>query len=392
VQCNMHSATDATGEGPARQQVMQVGIDCRYLRSRPSGIGTYVQALVDRLPGAAPSDAFVLWAHASARRPLSRAPNVREVTVGVEPNSLWTILFADRYASFGSLDVFHGAHNLLPYGLPCPGVLTLHDLLPLDRPDLDDRGYVKSLYYPRAVRHSVRHAARVIVTTAATAERLRAVEPAVAARTRVVPLAADPAFRVAPDPDAARARAAALVGVDPFVLVVGRHGLVKRHELAVHAFAVHVPRPARLVVVERQSSGQRLAALARRLGVADRVVWIPHVELPDLVGLFQAAAVLLQPSIYEGFGLPVVEAMACGCPVVASDLPTLREVVGDAGLLVPAGDVDGYGRALATLIRSPARRAEAAARGLRRAADLSWDRCARDTLAVYREAAERQFG
>ncbi|MGE5246592.1 MAG: glycosyltransferase family 4 protein [Betaproteobacteria bacterium] len=368
---------------------MHIAIDCRYVRERPSGIGTYVEALVARLPALAPSDVFLVWAHARAPHPLSRAGNVREAVVPIEPNSLWTILFAGRYASFAGVDVFHGAHNLLPRRLPCPGVVTLHDVLPIEHPDLDRRGFVKDRYYPRAVGCALRHAARIIVTTGATADRLRTLVPGTAPRTRVVPLAAGGEFRPPADPAAARTRAASLVGAGPFVLVVGQHSATKRHEAAVRAFASHVAAPWRLVLVERQTARDPLAALARRLGISDRIVWLPHVSRPDLVMLLQTAAALLQPSVYEGFGLPVVEAMACGCPVVASDLPTLREVIGEAGLLVPVGDVDGFGRAAAALIASPGRREELRERGIARAAAFSWDRCARETLAVYREAAEQ---
>jgi glycosyltransferase involved in cell wall biosynthesis len=102
--------------------------------------------------------------------------------------------------------------------------------------------------------------------------------------------------------------------------------------------------------------------------------------------------VLLQPSIFEGFGLPLVEAMACGCPVVASDLATIREVVAGGGALVAPGDVTAFGRAAAALVASPSRRQDAGEQGRARAAAFSWDRCARDTLAVYREAAAGQFG
>ena len=152
------------------------------------------------------------------------------------------------------------------------------------------------------------------------------------------------------------------------------------------AFAVGAPRPWRLVLLQRQGASTRLARLARALHVDDRIVWLPSVGQDDVVALMQAAGALIQPSLYEGFGLPVVEAMACGCPVIASDIAPLREVAGGAAMLVPAGDVTRLGAAVGDLIASPERRRSLAGEGLVRARAFSWDRCAHETLAVYRRA------
>jgi len=91
---------------------MRIAIDARYIREKPSGIGTYVQALVDRLPHLAPSDQFLFWAHPLAARPLSSAGNTQEVTVRPGPNSPWPVLWPRRYSSF-DVDVFHSPHNIM---------------------------------------------------------------------------------------------------------------------------------------------------------------------------------------------------------------------------------------------------------------------------------------
>src|SRR5580700_4384628 len=122
-----------------------------------------------------------------------------------------------------------------------------------------------------------------------------------------------------------------------------------------------------------------------------RITWIPHVDTANLVVLYQAAGAIVQPSLYEGFGLPIVEAMAIGCPVVASDIPTLREVVGAAAIFVPPNDIAGFGRALAALARSPNQRRDLAAAGIDRAKVFSWHRCAQETLDVFRDAAAFGF-
>jgi glycosyltransferase involved in cell wall biosynthesis len=372
---------------------MLIAVDCRYLRERPSGIGTYVGALVARLPQEAPADGFLLWAHHRARRPLSDAPNVREVTVRVEPNALWTVLWPGRYAPFAGVDLFHSPHTILPRGVRCATVVTIQDLAAIDVPHLHRRGLdgvAKRFYYPASVWRALRRATRLITATAATADRAAALWPPARARTVVVPFGVDPVFAPAPEA-AARRRARELLGFDdPYLLVVGQDSPTKRHEVAVAAFARAAPRPWRLVLVQRERKRRVLGPMVRRLGIHDRIVWLRAVDTGDLVSLFQGAGGLLQPSSYEGFGLPMLEAMACGCPVVATDLATTREVVGDAGLLVSAEDSEAFARAVGGITASAALRGELAAHGCARARTFSWDRCARETLEVYRSAA--RFG
>ena len=125
----------------------------------------------------------------------------------------------------------------------------------------------------------------------------------------------------------------------------------------------------------------------RRLGAAGSLHVLGFVPDDDLPALLTAAEVFVFPSLYEGFGLPPLEAMACGTPVVASDSSSLPEVLGDAALLVPPGDVAALAGALARLLDDGALRARLRERGLARAASFTWERTARATLAAYREAA-----
>lgn len=371
---------------------MHIAIDARYIREKPSGIGTYVQALVERLPALTPDDRFLLWAHPLARRPLSPAVNVREVVVRPGPNSPLPVWWPTRYAPFEGIDVFHSPQNMLPRGVPCPAVVTVHDVMALERPDLHLQGIerlAKSTYYPGAVWRALREASVIIAPTQDTARRIVSLEPSARTRVRVILEAADPVFQPAADLDAAHQRASALIQSDaPYFLVVGANAPTKRHEDAVAALA-SAPRPWRLVLLQRQGSRHRrsaLAALATRLGVADRLTWLPRVSRVEVVALMQAAGALIQPSVYEGFGLPIIEAMACGCPVIASDIPVFREVAGLGAVFAPALDPTALGQVLANLATSASLREELALAGLARARQLSWDRAAASTLDAYREA------
>jgi glycosyltransferase involved in cell wall biosynthesis len=140
------------------------------------------------------------------------------------------------------------------------------------------------------------------------------------------------------------------------------------------------------VLIQRAGSGSHLRKLADQLGVGARLRFLPAVSGAELVTLLQGARALLQPSVVEGFGIPALEAMACGCPVIASDTPALLEVMGGAGLHAPVGDHEATAHAL-TRLRASGMAGDLRARGLARARSFSWERTARATLAVYREAA-----
>jgi glycosyltransferase involved in cell wall biosynthesis len=376
------------------QKSISVAVDARYIRERPSGIGVYEQALVDRLPTYAPFDRFLFWAHRLAPRPLSHASNTSEVMVRPGPSSPLTLFWPRRYASFSDVDVFHSPHNVLPRKIPCASVVTIHDVMSIEHPDLHlpriERAF-KSKYYQQAVWRALSEATRLITPTKATADRICALAPDAGKRMSVIWEAPDTCFGPPDDLETARKEAARIIGNEsPYLLLVGVNIPTKRHDLAIAAFAKTVPRPWRLVLLQSRRSSDELVRLASRLDVADRLVWLEAVNRENVVKLIQGAGALVQPSNYEGFGLPVVEAMASGCPVVASDIPAFREITAGAALLVPPDDVDRLATALLDLVKSPDLRRSLSEQGLSRSRDFSWDQCARETLDVYHDAASRK--
>jgi len=370
---------------------IRIALDARYLKTEPSGIGAYVQALVDRLPEMSPNDQFLFWLHPRAPRPLSQAPNTSEVTVRAGANSPWSVLWPKRQASFDGINVFHSPHNVMPRAVPCANVVTVHDVMALEYPRLHLQGFeraAKRLYYQRAVWRALREATWLIAPSRATADRICYLAPQAAQRLTVILEAADDCFRPSANPAVSAARAAGLTGSNaPYLLLVGANTPSKRHDLALAAFASAVPRPWQLVFLQRRKARLGLPRRARQLHVADRVVWLEAVAREDVVTLMQAADALIQPSTYEGFGLPVLEAMACGCPVVASDIAPFREIAADSAFLVRPDDFEKLAGALRDLVESPELRSSLSQCGLARARDFSWDRCARETLEVYHKAA-----
>jgi glycosyltransferase involved in cell wall biosynthesis len=365
-------------------------IDARYVRTRPSGIGNYVAALIARLPALAPTAQFRIWAHPENPTPVT-LPNVTCVTVPAVADGLRTLFHPSSLDELRARDVVHFPFSLLGRGLPCPSVVTIHDLMWLEHAaQVDARPLlrrVRARYYQRGMRTALAHATRLIAVSRATADRMLAVAPGSASRLHVIHNAAGPAFVAPADLSASVGRAAELIGSNaPYYLVVGKNEPYKGHQLVLEAFAREARPDELLVLVQRTRRGAGLALLAERLGIASRLRWLPTLSEPELVTVLQAARALLQPSLVEGFGIPALEAMASGCPVIASDTPALVEVLGGAGLHAPVGDSAGLAAAMRRL-RDGALREELRARGFERARAFSWDTAAAQTLEVYREAA-----
>jgi glycosyltransferase involved in cell wall biosynthesis len=200
--------------------------------------------------------------------------------------------------------------------------------------------------------------------------------------------AAGEQFRPIADPASLQVvRAKYGIGDSPFALALGNLQPRKNIARLVEAFAQYrSPLPTSLVVAGKaQWRESEVFRAVQRAGLAGRVIFPGYVDDADLPALYSAATVFVYPSLYEGFGLPPLEAMACGTPVISSNAASLPEVVGDAALLIDPNDTAALAQALHTVLAEPALHADLRRRGFDRAAQFSWQRCAAETLAVYRQ-------
>jgi glycosyltransferase involved in cell wall biosynthesis len=286
------------------------------------------------------------------------------------------------------VDLFHATDHLLPRFRRIKSVFTLHDLIPLILPELHlplNRWFLR-LMLPRFLQA----AAAVIAVSESTrrdAERLLGVP---AEKITVIPEGVEPHFR--PVPDAGRlAEVRARYGLpERFILIVSTIEPRKNHTLLLEAYGRVREQHPEVGLVIAGKPGWLYQAFFQRLeasGLRDRVILTGHVREGDLPALLTLAAVFAFPSLYEGMGLPPLEAMACGAPVAASNSSSLPEAVGDAGLLLPPDDPRAWAEALARLLSDEALRAELRARGRARAARFTWEAAAQATLAVYSQAA-----
>ncbi|MFM7718123.1 MAG: glycosyltransferase family 4 protein, partial [Actinomycetota bacterium] len=370
---------------------MRLLVDARpALDPRRTGVGTYAARLLEHLPAAAPDDTVVAWyLHARGLlRPRTFFPpaaNLEERASRFPARVFQPLSFRLGVPRLEWLARFDAllATNFLPPPTRSRGVvLVVHDLAfvrhPETAPQMDDR-------FLRRFRGALAACASAIVPSRAVAGDLVAFGGIEEARIEVVPHGVDPA-RVPADAAARRNRLG--VGEGRYALFVG--GIEPRKNLPrlVAAFAA-LPGDARLVVAG--GPVRWFPAAARDLdravaelppAVRSRLLRVGYVDDADRAALLDGASLLAYPSLEEGFGLPVLEAMAAGVPVLTSDRSALPEVAGDAAVLVDPTDVDAIGAGLARLLDDDALRARLASAGRERASTFPWSAAARRTAAV----------
>lgn len=361
----------------------RICLDCRYIGPRPSGIGGVVQALADHLPTLAPDLEFLFLRHPSLKQPLSDAANVSETVVRAASNGPLSLWLLPHLVDLRGVDLFHAPANILPAGLTMASVTTIHDSMWLTHPDLCNPrlwGVVERRFYANGMWRALRRSDAILTVSEATRADLVALVPERA--TQIV--AALPG--VAPD-----FRPAGLgqppVRPGPYVLTVGQNAPYKNHLNAIRGFALAFPDadgPDLVLVQRRGPDGAALRAMAKSLGLADRVQIMPPVDDDQLAHLYRGAIALLHPSLCEGFGMPIAEAMASGCPVVTSDRSAMPEVTDGAALLVDPCNPAAIAAGLRRLAADPVLARRLSALGIARAAVLDRRRFAAETLAVYR--------
>jgi glycosyltransferase involved in cell wall biosynthesis len=365
-------------------------IDARRAGAKPSGIGTYIRAVGERLADQT-DEPVRFWVPAHAP-PISTRPNVTHHVQTSGTASIGMLLWPSLLDRLEPDDVFHATANILGYGLPRRSIVTLHDVIWLEHPEWCQPNPwllpFSRRYFSVGIRHGIDAALRIITVSHAAADTILRTAPQVKDRLVVIPLAADPDFRPPASREASQARAAELLGFsEPYFLVVGQNQPSKGHSFALSAFARAELKGHRLVFVQRLRHGHGLHKQAQALGVADSVSFVGAKTRDELICLMQAATALVQPSLAEGFGLPTLEAMASGCPVIASAIGPIVEVVGSAGSLVEAAEAEPLKYSMRRLAQQASYRDELRARGLERARAFSWERTAEQTLAVYRDVS-----
>lgn len=375
---------------------LRIAFDATAIPENRAGAGIYIFSLVKALAQVDRDNEYFIFVKPEHGEEFGvLGPNFRLMPVSVSsaPRRLvWEQSGLPMALRRLKVDVLHSPHYTTPL-LPGSGfrrVVTFHDMTYMLMPELHARFHRR--FFPPMMRFSARRANRLIADSESTRRDMARLLPASAGKTVVTLLAAGPVFR--PVPPAEVLDACTRHGLTPgrFLLYVGVLEPRKNVPMLLKAFAqiaAKFPDVPLVIVGKKGWMYDAIFAELTALGLAERVVFTGYVPEEDLPRLYGGARAFVYPSLYEGFGLPVLEAMQCGAPVVTTDISSMPEVAGDAALLVKPDDVDGLAEALTRVLSDDALAADLKQRGLARAALFSWERCARETRAVYEEVGRK---
>lgn len=368
-----------------------VMMDARYIRDKSSGIGRYTEHLITELLALDDTLRLRLITHPTRPRPFED-PRVTCQTFDAAPNSPLTRLLLARLLDFDGVDLFHSPFNFLPAPVPVPSVFTLHDIMWLINPaycmgNPVFRAFMGAMYR-YLIPRSVAEADRLMTVSEHSRQEIEGAFPAKTGRVHVTTNGLDPFFHPIEVDEAWSLIASKVPPRKRFVLVVGQGSPYKNHEGAVAAFTeAFAEDPAlHLVLVRRfsYSKDHELERLCADPRVADRIIRLSYVTGQELRALYTLAEVFLFPSFYEGFGIPPLEAMACGTPVVASNSGAIAEVCGDGALLVDPRDTAAIAAALRQVVHDRALAEALVARGRENVKRFTWAASAEQALKVYR--------
>lgn len=379
-------------------RVVRITIDVSPAVHRHAGLGRYSHELLAALTALDHNNDYSAFYYATGRYerldpPIDRIP-AKKIWLPAKPWRLSVLLAYLFRVSMDSWippsDIFHATDHLLP-PLKCTTVFTIHDLIFRFYPEYHlplNRWYL-SLMLPRFMRRADAIIA-VSENTKSDAARLLDISPDTIA---VIHEGVNQSYRPITDPRQLEAVRAKYLLPQHFILYLGTIEPRKNLPTLLEAYRLLLDRdrtkPTLVIAGRKGWLYQPVFDRVRDLGLDTQVLFTDYIESSDLPALMSAAELFVFPSLYEGFGLPPLEAMACGTPVICSNTSSMPEVVGDGGLLFNPRDVSACADAMERVLKDDNLRAGLRARGLSQAARFTWERTARETLEVYERVGRR---
>jgi glycosyltransferase involved in cell wall biosynthesis len=366
-------------------------MDGSFLALPPSGTGTYVRCLSAALTNVDPAlDLRLVMPDRTDPQSgglIDRLRRDRRLR-----RAAWELTGVARAARQVQPDLLHIPHFSAPFRPGCPLVVTIHDVIPLILPAY--RASRAMRLHLAILRRTVRAARLILTPSQAAANDIARVFGLPPERIRVTPEAAAPECRPATDQNRVRESLRRMGVTGRYIFNVGGLDARKNLPVLLEAFArvrTRLDEPLQLVIAgaahtDNPSVYPPLPPVIARLGIGPAVILPGRTGEEEKIALYQGAAVYATPSLYEGFGLTALEAMACGVPTIAANRTSLPEVVGDGGLLVEP-DAEAFAAEMEGVLTNEEQAAALRTRGIERAATFTWERTAQLTLAAYREIA-----
>jgi glycosyltransferase involved in cell wall biosynthesis len=368
---------------------MRIGIDARLVYYSQAGISQYILRLIQGLAGIDRENEFIILQSRKDKHIIVDKPNFKRV-------SLWTPSHhrLEQYAlrveiSGLNLDVLHSPDFIPPFHCRCKSIITIHDLAFLLYPHFLTKDSAR--YYSQ-IDEAVKRTDHIIAVSESTRQDTIRLLGAPKHKITVIYESANPIYRLVNDREILEQTKNKYHITGDFILFVSTieprknvPTLLKACRQLLDSYKADV----KLAVVGRRGwLSEEVFTLVDELKLTNDILFLDRVPVEDLLHLYNAAQLLVQPSFYEGFGLPPLEAMACGTPVVVSNVSSLPEVVGDAGLLVDPENVSELTVAIWRVLTDEALRAELIAKGFKRARCFSWEKTALETLELYQRVGK----
>ena len=363
---------------------MRIGIDISVLNINQAGSATYLSNLLNGLKEIIPDGELKLFS-INHHRDMSIQKTFKTRAETIYRDIIWSHFVLPLKTLRAKIDVLHIPANIMPLFSPCPTVLTILDTTVLQTPQYFTfwHRYYSRVFFPLSARK-----AKNIITISENSKRDIVKQLRISPEKVIVTyLAASKDFKIVSNQEIERVKKT--YNLNAFILTVGSLEPRKNIPRLLNAYSYLQKNgfPYSLVHVGPQGwLFDEIYKEVDRLGLRERVRFLGLVPTHDLVALYNAASLFIYPSLYEGFGLPVLEAMACGCPIITSNISSLPEVVGDAGIMVDPHDVAQITHAIESLCKDKQKHTWYKNKGLERAKQFSWQRCAKETLEIYSRA------
>jgi glycosyltransferase involved in cell wall biosynthesis len=368
---------------------MRIGIDATALPPKPVGAGNYIIELVRAIHTLDSPHEFIIFAQQHGRDLIGSPGRDGFEWISLPNHSparrlIWEQVGFPELLKKQRIDLLHSLHYTRPFRLSCQSIVTIHDMTFFLFPQLHTKS--KRIFFPLMIRYSASAADALIADSESTRQdaiRILGLQPE---KISTVPLGVRPDFRPVHDQALKAAVRARYHLPDKFLLFVGLVEPRKNLSLLLKSYrqvanqGSHIP----LVIVGRKGwMYEQVLDLIASLGLADKVHLAGYVSPEDLPIVYNLADVFIYPSLYEGFGLPPLEALACGTPVITTAVSSMPEHVGQAGLLIPPGDENALTQAIISLLNDQELKSRLAVLGPPQAAQFTWTRTAHQTLQVY---------